>query len=96
MVAVAVPAALGSANRDPRHFPDPDRLDLARDPNRHLAFGQGAHYCLGASLARLEGQTAFETLLRRRPSLRPAVPPEHLRWRRSLFLRGLQALPVTQ
>jgi cytochrome P450 PksS len=89
-------ASLGAANRDPRHFPDPDQLDLARDPNRHLAFGQGAHYCLGAPLARLEGQIAFATLLRRLPTMRLAVPPENLRWRRSLFLRGLQALPITR
>jgi cytochrome P450 PksS len=88
-------AVLGSANRDPRHFDRPDELDLARAPNRHLAFGQGAHYCLGAPLARLEGQIAFATLLRRLPHLRLAVPPGDLRWRRGLFLRGLQALPVT-
>ena len=73
-----------------------DRLELERAPNRHLAFGQGAHYCLGAPLARLEGQIAIETLLRRLPTLRLTVPPASLRWRRSLFLRGLQALPVAR
>jgi cytochrome P450 PksS len=87
-------AVLGSANRDPQHFAAPDTLDLAREPNRHLAFGQGVHYCLGAPLARLEGQIAFETLLRRLPGLRLAVPPEAVRWRRGLFLRGPQSLPI--
>jgi cytochrome P450 len=88
-------AVLGSANRDAQHFAAPDSLDLSRETNRHLAFGQGVHYCLGAPLARLEGQTAFETLLRRAPSLRLAIPPAAVRWRRGLFLRGPQTLPVT-
>ncbi len=88
-------AALGSANRDGRQFDRPDQLDLTRDPNRHLAFGQGIHYCVGAPLARMEGQIAFATLLRRLPELRLAVPRECLRWRRSLGLRGLSALPLT-
>jgi cytochrome P450 PksS len=86
--------AIASANRDESQFPDPDRLDLARSPNRHLAFGQGAHYCLGAPLARLEGQIAIATLLRRAPGLRLAVPREGVRWRRQMVLRGLEALPV--
>ncbi len=87
-------AVLSSANRDPRQFPEPDKLDLAREPNRHLAFGLGIHYCLGAPLARLEGETAISTLLRRAPGLRLAVVPEALSWRRGLVLRGLEALPV--
>lgn len=88
-------AALGSANRDERHFEDPDTLDLARDPNRHLAFGRGGvHHCLGAPLARMEGQIAINALLRRFPEARPAVAPESLRWRRGLFLRGLEELPL--
>lgn len=87
-------AVLGSANRDERQFPDPDTLDLTREPNRHLAFGLGIHYCLGAPLARLEAQIAFGTLLRRLPNLRLAIPPEAVRWRRGLVLRGLSALPV--
>ena len=87
-------AALASANRDERQFPKPDELDLAREPNRHLAFGLGIHYCLGAPLARLEGQIAINTLLHRFPDLRLAVAPEALRWNRGLVLRGLAALPV--
>jgi cytochrome P450 PksS len=90
----AVFAVLASANRDERQFPDPDALDLGREPNRHLAFGLGTHFCLGAALARLEGQIALGTLLRRFPDLRLAVPPRELRWRPGLVLRGLEALPV--
>lgn len=87
-------AVVGSANRDEQQFSHPEALDLAREPNRHLALGQGAHYCLGAPLARLEGQIAIGTLLRRAPALRLTVPIEGLRWRRGLFLRGLERLPV--
>jgi cytochrome P450 PksS len=87
-------AVLASANRDERQFEQPDRLDLAREPNRHLAFGLGMHYCLGAPLARLEGQIAISTLLRRMPELRLAVPAAKLRWKYGLVLRGLKALPV--
>jgi cytochrome P450 PksS len=87
-------AVIGSANRDERQFEHPDRLDLTREPNRHLAFGQGAHYCLGAPLARLEGQIAISTLLRRMPDLRLTRAPRSLRWRRGVFLRGLEALPL--
>jgi cytochrome P450 PksS len=88
-------AALASAHRDERQFPNPDTLDITREPNRHVAFGLGIHFCLGASLARLEGQVAVNTLLRRAPNLCLAAPPERLRWRRGLFLRGLRALPVS-
>jgi cytochrome P450 len=88
-------AVLGSANRDERHFEDPDVLDLARDPNRHLAFGRGGvHHCLGAPLARMEGQIALTALLRRFPGARLAMAPESLHWRRGLFLRGLEKLPL--
>jgi cytochrome P450 PksS len=87
-------AGIASANRDERQFPRPDTFDLTREPNRHLAFGLGAHFCLGASLARLEGQIAINTLLRRAPGLRLAAAPAALRWRRGLLLRGLEALPV--
>jgi cytochrome P450 len=88
-------AGLASANRDERQFDRPDELDLAREPNRHLAFGMGVHYCLGAPLARLEGQIAINTLLRRVPDLRLANPADRLRWRPGLVLHGLKALPVT-
>ncbi len=86
--------AIGSANRDPAAFENPDALDLSRQNNRHLSFGQGIHYCVGAPLARLEAELAFNALLRRAPHMRLAAPVESLRWRRSLVLRGLQSLPV--
>lgn len=85
---------IGSANRDESVFKDPDRLDLGRDPNKHLSFGLGVHYCLGAPLARLEAQIAIDTLLRRMPRLRLRSAPSTLKWRPSLILRGLEALPV--
>ena len=87
-------AVLASANRDERQFDHADTLDLAREPNRHLAFGQGVHFCLGAPLARLEGQIAINTLLRRIPDVRLAVPPQALRRRPGLVLHGLKSLPV--
>jgi len=83
---------LSSANRDPRQFADPDRLDLARAPNRHLAFGWGIHFCLGAPLARLEAALAFRSLLERVPSLALADPDP--RWRPWLFFRALEELRV--
>lgn len=86
-------AVLASANRDEAVFPDPDRVDLTRDPNRHLSFGLGIHYCLGAPLARMEGQIAIPALLRAFPNLR--LTNEPLRWRRGLVLRGLKSLSVT-
>lgn len=85
---------IASANRDPAHFAAPDALDLERDPNRHLAFGVGAHYCLGAPLARLEAQIALPALLARAPDLRLAVPPEAIRWRKHAFLRGPAEVPL--
>jgi cytochrome P450 len=88
----AVIAVMGAANRDPARFPEPDRLDLARTDNRHVAFGWAAHFCFGAPLARLEGQIAFSTLLRRLGDLR--LEPAPLTWRDNLGLRGLTALPV--
>ncbi|WP_158843218.1 cytochrome P450 [Saccharothrix deserti] len=88
-----VMASIGSANRDPRAFPDPDSLDLARTPNQHLALGIGPHFCLGAQLARIELQEALWVLLRRFPGLRAARPVEELAWRRVL-VSGLAELPV--
>jgi cytochrome P450 len=83
-----------SANRDPLRFPDPDRLDLGRDAGGHVAFGHGIHYCLGAPLARLEGEIAFGELLTRFPGLSLAVEPSQLRWRPSSLIHGLETLPV--
>jgi pimeloyl-[acyl-carrier protein] synthase len=88
----AVIAVMGAANRDPERFPDPDRLDICRQDNRHLAFAWGAHFCFGAPLARLEGQIAFETLLRRLPNL--SLEPGPVTWRENLAFRGLTNLPV--
>ena len=87
-------AVLASANRDETQFVHPQRLDLARNPNRHLAFGQGVHFCLGAPLARLEGQIAIPMLLSRFPELRLSIPLERLRWRPTFVVRGLESLPV--
>jgi len=87
-------AAIASANRDEGQFPNQDTLDITRDPNKHLSFGLGSHFCLGAPLARLEGQIAIGTLLRRVPNLRLAIAPGAVRWRPGLMFRGLEALPV--
>ena len=86
---------IGSANRDETVFHKPDELDITREPNKHLSFGQGIHFCLGAPLARLEGEIAINTLLRRTSGLRLQVAPESLRWRPSIFLRGLESLPIS-
>ncbi len=83
---------LGSANRDPAVFPDPDVLDIGRDKGQHLSFGQGSHFCLGASLARLEGQIALQTLALRLPRL--ALATRDLEWRSGIVLRGLKQLPL--
>jgi cytochrome P450 len=84
---------IGAADRDPAQFPDPDRLDIARADNRHIAFGWGIHFCLGAPLARVEGQIAINTLVQRLPKL--ALATDRPEYRRSLTLRGLVTLPVT-
>jgi len=89
-----VVAVLGSANHDETKFPNPGTFNITRQPNKHVAFGQGAHFCLGAPLARLEGQIALTTLFRRFPNLRLTQTPESLRWRKSLIIRGLEELPV--
>jgi cytochrome P450 len=87
-------AGLMSANHDPELFPEPERFDVGRTPNRHVAFGFGAHHCLGAPLARLEATVALELLLERVPRMRLATAPDKLTWRHSLFVRGLEQLPV--
>jgi cytochrome P450 len=86
---------LAAANHDPAFVAGADHLDVKRSVKQHVAFSQGIHYCLGAPLARLEGEIAFSTLLRRLPNIRLDVAPEILSWRPSLELRGLNALPVT-
>jgi pimeloyl-[acyl-carrier protein] synthase len=89
----AVIAVMAAANRDPERFPDPDRLDLERQDNHHLAFGYAAHFCFGAPLARIEGQVSIDVLARALPNL--ALEPGPLVWRENLGLRGLKALPVS-
>src|SRR5205807_712107 len=90
-----VMAVIGSANRDANYFDNPDVLDITRKNNKHLAFGHGAHYCLGASLARLEGQIAISTLVQRMPNLRLSIAPDQIRWRGTFVLHGLESLPVS-
>ena len=90
----SVMVVLASANHDYEAFSEPDALDITRPENRHLAFGKGIHYCLGAPLARLEGQIAIATLVRRLPNLRLDIAPEQLTWRPGMLLLGLHKLPV--
>ncbi|GAA2404821.1 cytochrome P450 [Actinomadura vinacea] len=90
---VVLPALL-SADRDPRQFPDPERLDVTRQPASHLAFGHGIHHCLGAPLARLEARIALGALIDRFPKMRLAVPPEELTLQASMLINGLTTLPV--
>lgn len=89
----AVIAVMGAANRDPERFPDPDQLDISRQDNRHVAFAWASHFCFGAPLARIEGQVAFEKMLRRMPNL--ALKTDPVVWRENLGLRGLKALTIT-
>lgn len=90
---IVIPVLL-AANRDPAVFPDPDRLDVSRNPNRHIAFGTGIHLCLGAPLARLEGVIAFSALLDRFEAMELAVPVGELEWNEDFFLRGIRSLPL--
>jgi cytochrome P450 len=84
---------LGAANRDPEQFPDPDRLDITRADNGHLAFGDGVHYCLGAPLVRAEAQVAFAALVKRMPNLKLAT--DMLEYQQTVSFRGVKAMPVT-
>lgn len=90
----SVSLVLGSANRDETVFDRPDTFDIQRSPNKHLAFGLGVHYCLGAPLARLEGRVAVETLMRRLPDIQLAMPIDKLRWGTNPIMRGLHRMPV--
>ena len=84
---------INAANRDGRHFEEPERVNIRRDPNRHIAFGYGLHFCIGAPLARLETQIAIPALLRRLPKL--TLTTDELRWLDSLVFRGVRSLPLT-
>ncbi len=87
-------AIVAAANRDPAQFPDPERFDVTRTPNEHLAFGEWIHFCIGAPLARLEATIAFETMLARFPNLNLKNPDAPLTYKGSYFLRGLSSLPM--
>jgi cytochrome P450 PksS len=89
-----VVASLIAANRDPEVFENPDTFDIRRNPNRHIAFGYGIHYCLGAPLARMEGAIAINTLLRKLSNLQLAIEPRDIEWNETLLLRSMKALPV--
>jgi len=89
-----VAVLFGAANRDPAQFPEPERFDVARDPNDHVAFGEGIHFCLGAPLARLEARIAFETIVERFTSVALADPAQPLSYRGSFITRGLRELPL--
>lgn len=91
----AVAPVVMAANRDPAVFPEPDRFTIVRAPNRHLAFGHGAHFCLGAQLARLEGRIALGVLVRRFPKLALAAAPAELEWSRGFPVHGVLRLPVS-
>ncbi|SHF43941.1 cytochrome P450 [Streptoalloteichus hindustanus] len=88
-------AAIGSANRDERVFPDADRVDVLRESNPHIGFGHGPHHCLGAQLARMELQEGLRALVTRLPDLRVAVADDELDWKSGMFVRGFRELPVT-
>ncbi|MDU0070750.1 MULTISPECIES: cytochrome P450 family protein [Bacillus] len=86
--------SFSSANRDPEKFADPDSFNITREANNHLAFGKGVHHCLGAPLARLEGEIAIGTLLRRMPDLRLKTNADFLEWRPGMIIRGLKEIPL--
>jgi len=90
---VVIPVLM-AANNDPEQFAEPERFDIGRDPNRHVAFGNGIHYCLGAPLARLEARIVIGSLLERHPRISMAVSHDELHWNSGFFLRGVRSLPV--
>lgn len=90
----AIFVVVAAANRDPAQFADPDRFDITREPNEHLSFGHGIHFCIGAALARLEAVTAFGALIDRFPKMRLEHPDAPVVYKGSYFLRGLSALPL--
>ena len=90
-----VRVVLTSANRDKEQFIQPDTVNIQRDNNKHLAFGLGIHYCLGASLARLEGRIALQTLFHRLPDMRLSRPLSQLEWRSGVLFRGIKRLDLT-
>jgi cytochrome P450 len=94
-VGDAVLLSTSAANRDPRTLPNPDRFDIARTPNPHLAFGHGSLYCISAGLARVELQEVLPRTIQRLPNLRPAVSREHLRLRHDRLAGGVGELPIT-
>jgi cytochrome P450 len=85
---------VAAANRDPAQFKDPEKFDITRDPNEHVAFGEGIHFCIGAPLARMEARIAFESMLERFPRLQLKDPAIRPKYKGSYFLRGLESLPV--
>ena len=87
-------ASLLAANRDPDVFENPDTFDIRRNPNKHMAFGYGIHYCLGAPLARMEGAIAINSLFQRFPNLQLATDVQSLEWGESLLISSMEAMPV--
>ncbi|MEM7336715.1 MAG: cytochrome P450, partial [Chloroflexota bacterium] len=94
LLGESVALFVAAANRDPRMFENPNSFDIARQPNKHLGFGYGAHYCLGAPLARMEGQIAFPMLFARFPEMQLAIPSSDIIWRDAIALRGLKNFPI--
>ncbi|WP_369384598.1 cytochrome P450 [Halalkalibacter hemicellulosilyticus] len=86
--------SLASADHDPTKFDNPSNLDITREKSPHLAFGKGIHYCLGAPLAKLEGEIALQVLLEEYPNLSLATDLSHLQWRESFIIRGLKNFPI--
>jgi cytochrome P450 len=86
---------IAAANRDPAVFVDPDRLDLGRNPNPHMSFGKGIHFCLGSGLARLEAKIAFNEIFKRYRSIELLRPADELEWVDALVMRGVRRLPIS-